>query len=379
MYLVSTVAAHDFGWIALPEWCERVEAHARHAREAAAAPRPLRQLDRHDDAAPARAALRVDRRQRQPRRLPDRARPCRARRRAPATGDPDARARPRRRRSRCCAGRSNAPIASGRRRASTSRNCTRRSQRIERLVGRIAAGDAVRLARRRLGLRRTSSTWRAWSPRKATIRRCATSRTAPATLHAGCHGQHARRSRQLAPWTIAAEADARRRQIRGARSEAERARLACASHAGRARRSRELPVHCAALRAALRESTGDARCRPRHLRRNAAARARQRRGGRPSGLQRIAREAHALVHRNGLPLPLRPGAQAVLDRLPGRQRAARPVVLRPPRFGGAARELHRDREARRAARALVPAGTHADRRRRQARSSYRGRGRCSNT
>ncbi|HXR55581.1 MAG TPA: glucoamylase family protein, partial [Casimicrobiaceae bacterium] len=34
MYLVSTVAARDFGWIALPEWCERVERTLRALAEA---------------------------------------------------------------------------------------------------------------------------------------------------------------------------------------------------------------------------------------------------------------------------------------------------------------------------------------------------------
>ncbi len=34
MYLVSTVAARDFGWIALPEWCERVERTLRTLAEA---------------------------------------------------------------------------------------------------------------------------------------------------------------------------------------------------------------------------------------------------------------------------------------------------------------------------------------------------------
>ena len=71
MYLVATVAAHEFGWIGLPEVCERVEACLAHAREAAAASRPFPQLDRDDDAALARAAVCIDGRQRQPRRLPD--------------------------------------------------------------------------------------------------------------------------------------------------------------------------------------------------------------------------------------------------------------------------------------------------------------------
>ena len=63
--------------------------------------------------------------------------------------------------------------------------------------------------------------------------------------------------------------------------------------------------------------------------------------------------------RHELQVPLRPAAADLLDRLPARRRRgpgpARPLVLRPARVGGAARELHRHRQGRRADRTLVPA------------------------
>ena len=58
---------------------------------------------------------------------------------------------------------------------------------------------------------------------------------------------------------------------------------------------------------------------------------------------------------------------------------ARRLVLRPARLRGAAGELHGDRQERRAGGALVPAGPHADPRRRARRRWCRGAGACSST
>ena len=58
---------------------------------------------------------------------------------------------------------------------------------------------------------------------------------------------------------------------------------------------------------------------------------------------------------------------------------ARRLVLRPARLRGAAGELHRHRQERRAGRALVPAGPHADPRRGRRRRWCRGAAACSST
>ena len=68
--LLANLAAYDFGYLTAGELIERTAQHARHDGTAGALPRPLLQLVRHADAAAAAAALRLDRRQRQPRRPP---------------------------------------------------------------------------------------------------------------------------------------------------------------------------------------------------------------------------------------------------------------------------------------------------------------------
>ena len=80
-------------------------------------------------------------------------------------------------------------------------------------------------------------------------------------------------------------------------------------------------------------------------------------------LASIGDQARRLVGGDGLRLPLRPRAAAALDRLPDRRRHARPELLRPAGLRGAARELRRDRQGRRAGAALVPprARAHAGR------------------
>ena len=93
----------------------------------------------------------------------------------------------------------------------------------------------------------------------------------------------------------------------------------------------------------------------------ARARAGPARGG-PADPCRAAREPvparRRVRRRDELPLPLRRAAEPPRDRLPRRRRGgagpARSLPLRPPRLGGAPRELHRDREGRPPREALVP-------------------------
>ena len=68
MGLLATLAAHDLGFIATDELLARIDADADQHRGARALRRPPAQLVRHANAGAAGAALRLDRRQRQPRR-----------------------------------------------------------------------------------------------------------------------------------------------------------------------------------------------------------------------------------------------------------------------------------------------------------------------
>ena len=104
------------------------------------------------------------------------------------------------------------------------------------------------------------------------------------------------------------------------------------------------------LRLATRRRVGATRHSPTRRERGALRRAARP----PAGSRSPARRASSFDD-DGVRLPLRPDAQALLDRLPGRRRRARPELLRPPRLRGAPRELRRDRQGRRAGVALVPA------------------------
>jgi len=77
-------------------------------------------------------------------------------------------------------------------------------------------------------------------------------------------------------------------------------------------------------------------------------------------LEGISPLRHRDVRRHGLQLPLRPGAEAVLDRLPGGHRRARRRLLRPARLRGAPGQLPRHRQGGGAGGALVPARPRAD-------------------
>ncbi len=75
LYLLATACAQRFGWIGTVDMIERIEATLGDAGDAAAPPRPLPQLVRHATGRGAHAAIRLDRRQRQPLHPPARARP----------------------------------------------------------------------------------------------------------------------------------------------------------------------------------------------------------------------------------------------------------------------------------------------------------------
>ena len=68
LYLLSTVAARDFGWLGSLDMLARLEATLADDGAPRALPGPLLQLVRHGRPPPARAPLRVDRGQREPRR-----------------------------------------------------------------------------------------------------------------------------------------------------------------------------------------------------------------------------------------------------------------------------------------------------------------------
>jgi cyclic beta-1,2-glucan synthetase len=78
--------------------------------------------------------------------------------------------------------------------------------------------------------------------------------------------------------------------------------------------------------------------------------------GRAPGAHR--RRGRSLCGGDGLPLPLRPGHQALHHRLQHHHAPARPRELRPARLRGAAGELRGDRQGRGAPGALVPLGAH---------------------
>ncbi len=106
-------------------------------------------------------------------------------------------------------------------------------------------------------------------------------------------------------------------------------------------------------------------------------------GLREAGLIDLALPGLGLRGGNRLRLPLRPAAPDPLDRLSarGRRGAGSPglLVLRPPGFGGAARELHRHRTRRAARDALVPPGPAGHERRTARRRCCRGAARPSST
>ena len=344
MYVVSTVAAHEFGWIGLPEVCERIEAvlgtlaklprHRGHffnwvetTTLRSLEPRYVSTVDSGnlagclvalssaarsaltrpaiednalqgvaDDVALLRRAIeradrkRVDERQRRP-----------------VAGGP------RGRRRMLLSARSSAVVAgrssSGLRATSSTRARYRRRRR--------ARNADRRRDRRRRPPRRHRQATRRFPPAGAVVRRAGPRCAVGPAFAAARHGGRARRAR-----------NSRRRA----------ARRATGALRGAAAQARDIG--------------GDSARRARRVQRNAApCRARRRAADRAAAAHR-ARGARAL-HRDGFPVPVRPDAPAVLDRLPVRQRAARSVVLRPAGVGGAACELHRDRQARRAARALV--------------------------
>ena len=119
LYLLSIVTARDFGWAGTLDTVERLEATLACDGPAGAIPRALLQLVRHQGPAAARAAVRLVRRQRQPRGPPDHAGEC-LRRDGDAAGAGTALSRRHRATaSRCCASRCARPPTSSSTRRST--------------------------------------------------------------------------------------------------------------------------------------------------------------------------------------------------------------------------------------------------------------------
>ena len=105
----------------------------------------------------------------------------------------------------------------------------------------------------------------------------------------------------------------------------------------------------------------DLAAHPRERQAQGARRAGTRRCRGPRRARRPPRRARRRpARRNRVRLPLRRRAAAVLDRLQRRRRPPRRLLLRHPRVGSAARQLHGDRARQGVARALVQARTLAD-------------------
>ena len=96
-------------------------------------------------------------------------------------------------------------------------------------------------------------------------------------------------------------------------------------------------------------------------------------------LEALADARRTLRHGDGLPLPVRRASGSCSPSATSRHPLARRLVLRPARLRGAAGELRRGRQERRAGGALVPARPHADLRRRRDRRWCRGAAACSST
>src|SRR5262252_4774696 len=297
------------------------------ARGPRALPRTYLQLVRHAHAQAARAPLRVLRRQRQPRRPPERA----GRRRARARG-----------------------------RADRRRRGPARDRRGARLAARRAAGGVARGRRRppcRAGGRAADPRRLAQAPARARDR-------GPRARGAGPRGRRGGRRRRRVGGRRPGNDRVARPRPRRARAMDRRARRHPPVGRGRAadgRRRREPARHGACARAPAgaraRRSARARRHRGSGLRRGHDRGAR---GGGASG--RAAREAARrrraagprALRRHGLRVPVRPAAPALLHRLSRGRWIARRRALRSLGLGGAADQLCRDRPGRRAGRALVP-------------------------
>ena len=271
---------------------------ARHHRPPRAVPRSPLQLVRHARPAAARAGLRVVGRQRQPRRPP-----ARAVQRLPRDARPAAPGRGRARRDRRCASRWPArrparSATSGGARRSPGGTSTRPSS----LPGRVAAPTCPRRPRRgRPG----------WPSSRAYARTLSDVAAALTAERGDGAGQRAR--------------DLGRGGRGGRRQPRSRPRAAPAgARATAARRSPSCPIRRSSDRRRI-AGRGDAR---------------------PTA-PGDRRPGPAALPGDGLQLPVRPDPQALLDRLPGPRRHARPELLRPARLRGAPGQLPRDRQGRR--------------------------------
>ena len=380
MMLLSSLAACDLGYLGLPELAVAAAQQPRHARAPRALPRPSVQLVRHANARAARAALRVDGRQRQPRRES-----AGARRRAASSSPPgrrcgrsawDGLADVLERCSRALAapglGAARDASAARARRTRSSAGSWPRADDPARVVA-----DAARALRSRVLPELDRDCW------------SQAARDPPARARGAARGPHLARARapsrcaawigsssRSLPWL--ALLDAAAAGLRGAvapespRCCRRRCRLAETADALRAR------ARARGLAAARRGDDAAARLADGAL----DAALEQGSGGRRGCASRCSRSPRgpkrwpsAMDFR----LALRRGPAALPHRLQRERRPARPASLRPAGLGGAARELLRDREGRRAGRALVPPRAPDDARRAAACARSRGAARCSST
>ena len=343
MYLVATVAAREFGWVGLPEMCERIEAclgtlaklprHRGHffnwietTTLLSLEPRYVSTVDSGNLAGCLIA-------------LSSAARMSLAQ---PAVdgnawrGVADDVALLRR------ADRARGPQAPGHQRqcrpvAGRARGarCAARGARSEAAP---SAGPSSS------GSRTTCSTWRASSPKKARTQRWRKSRSVPVcstTASAAPCGIPSARALARRTRSGRAPGPGRRRRTTQAAALIARADPAGLPLA-------ELPAQCAAIRHELETSRRfrwplRAECSEtlRHVERDAVRLIER--------LQHIAREAHALFAEMDFRFLYDPTRKLFSIGYQVDSGAAGPFVLRPARLGGAARELHRDRQARRAA------------------------------
>ena len=163
MYLLATVSARDFGWIGTRRHGRTARGDAGHGRATRTIPRSPLQLVRHADPAAAGARVRLDRRQRQPRRpsarrvqrLPPDDRSAAARR---APQRPASATRWRSPDEAAGDGQRDAPDPHRRDRSTRLDEWSRQPGAV--VVGRAGARRTTRIIRRRAWRERTSTSWR---------------------------------------------------------------------------------------------------------------------------------------------------------------------------------------------------------------------------
>ena len=353
-------------------------ADARVGRPAAAVPRAPVQLVRHAHARAAAAAVRLDRRQRQPRRPP-----AHARRRAERDGRPAdlppgrvLRAGARRWTSlsdeaRGAAARTRRSPAAAAAPAGRVREAGPASANTSRSAPRHARPASCLLLQRLTGGRRRPRRAR---PKRGRTAKCGGGRARSRTSA----GYALEELTHLAPWVeLPPPPEPMWRHGRCRAGRAARANCAnccagsttCPTLADVARLELTLLPTVDALLARRRRRPP---CRRRaRLARPAAdgARAGGRAGGAPAGRAAAARRALHRAGRHRLRVPVRPRPPPARDRLQRRRPPARRQLLRPARLRGAPRQLRRHRPGKAPAGALVQPRPAADHLRRPARAA----------